>query len=206
MCETCYKTRDGYYDTEGAFRDHSESFIQTRQRIVDRAYLEANRLEKRLTKVCPWLKVPNRQLLTLTANPPKQEPTETGFLKSLTGGQNQQRLLEQTVVTWQDDETVANCPFCQVPFNFSNRKHHCRLCGRVVCGNPLTGCSTDVGLNVSRTAQSEKHHGNDLSVDIRMCRECKSIVFGKRDFARESTKVPKYVTTYQVPPPKISLS
>ena len=49
------------------------------------------------------------------ANPPKQEPVQTGFLKSLTGGQNQQRLLEQTVVTWQDDETVTNCPFCELP-------------------------------------------------------------------------------------------
>ena len=140
------------------------------------------------------------------ANPPKQEPTETGFLKSLTGGQNQQRLLEQTVVTWQDDEAVTKCPFCEVPFNFSNRKHHCRLCGRVVCGNPFTGCSTNVGLNVSGPSHSEKHHGNDLSVDVRMCRECKNIIFGKRDFTQESTKVPKYVMTYQVRPPLISLS
>ena len=35
----------------GATRDHSTSFIQTRQKIVDRTYLEVNRLEKRLTKV-----------------------------------------------------------------------------------------------------------------------------------------------------------
>ena len=156
------------------------------------------------------------------ANPPKQEPVQTGFLKSLTGGQSQQRVLEQTIVSWQDDETVINCPFCQylptLPtlltkrqiFNFSNRKHHCRLCGRVVCSNPLTNCSTNVGLNVSggnsllislliSVAQSEKRHNSEISVDVRMCKECKGIVFGKRDFARESTKVPKYVAIYQVP-------
>jgi hypothetical protein len=47
-------------------------------------------------------------------------------------------------------------------------------------------------------AQSEKRHNSEISVDVRMCKECKGIVFGKRDFARESTKVPKYVAIYQV--------
>lgn len=48
------------------------------------------------------------------ANPPKQEPVQGGLFKSLTGGgQSQQRLLEQTVVTWQDDDSVSQCPFCE---------------------------------------------------------------------------------------------
>lgn len=56
------------------------------------------------------------QLLALMANPPKPEPVQGGFLKSLTGGQNHQRLLAQQVVTWQDDETVTQCPFCESLF------------------------------------------------------------------------------------------
>ena len=38
-----------------------------------------------------------------------------------------------------------------------------------------------------------------------MCRECKGIVFGKRDFARETTKTPKYVGIYKVCPKFSSL-
>jgi hypothetical protein len=35
----------------GTVQDHTTFFVQTRQKVVDRTYLEVNRLEKRLTKV-----------------------------------------------------------------------------------------------------------------------------------------------------------
>ncbi|KAI1259283.1 FYVE zinc finger-domain-containing protein [Xylariaceae sp. FL1019] len=35
---------------------------------------------------------------------------------------------------WQPDQAVANCPICNVQFGMITRKHHCRKCGRVVCG------------------------------------------------------------------------
>ena len=34
---------------------------------------------------------------------------------------------------WQDDECVSICNICKVEFDQLNRKHHCRLCGLVVC-------------------------------------------------------------------------
>jgi len=39
---------------------------------------------------------------------------------------------------WQQDAEADKCPFCNAPFTLLFRKHHCRLCGKVVCGN----CST----------------------------------------------------------------
>jgi rabenosyn-5 len=39
-------------------------------------------------------------------------------------------------VKWQNDKDVTNCPICGAPFNVVTRKHHCRLCGRVVCFLP----------------------------------------------------------------------
>eukprot|EP00949_MAST-11_sp_MAST-11-sp1_P005140 g5140.t1 len=35
---------------------------------------------------------------------------------------------------WQRDEDVSNCPHCMAQFGLFRRKHHCRYCGRVVCG------------------------------------------------------------------------
>ena len=140
VCETCYKSREGYNDRNGYERDHTTEFKQLRGKTVDKTLLEVSRLEKRLTK-----------LTQLLANPPSENlPPGGGLLWSLTGVKSQRKQIEQSVVDWQDDASVQRCPFCQQEFsNYTFRRHHCRLCGRVVCGDPLTDCSQEVGLTVS---------------------------------------------------------
>ncbi|GME68246.1 unnamed protein product [[Candida] boidinii] len=39
------------------------------------------------------------------------------------------------VAVWQPDEDVTNCCICHSSFTFFHRKHHCRKCGRIVCGD-----------------------------------------------------------------------
>lgn len=141
VCETCYKSRDGYNDHNGCERNHTEFFKNVRRRTVDKRNLESTRLETRLTR-----------LTQLLANPPPVEQDQsTGslFWSSISGNKPQIRALEQSVVPWQDDLTVPECPFCQQPFSqYSLRRHHCRICGRVVCSDPNTGCSNEIGLDV----------------------------------------------------------
>ena len=36
---------------------------------------------------------------------------------------------------WIADNKVDKCHKCDINFSFLNRRHHCRLCGRIFCGN-----------------------------------------------------------------------
>ena len=40
---------------------------------------------------------------------------------------------EQSVVPWTDDSLVPLCPDCGHHFGILRRRHHCRLCGSVLC-------------------------------------------------------------------------
>jgi rabenosyn-5 len=141
VCETCYKTRAGYNDHTGLERNHFDFFNSTRRKTVDKQNLEVSRLETRLTR-----------LTQLLANPPP-EPTQSAgnyLWSSISGAKPQLRALEQSIVSWEDDASVAECPFCQQSFTqYTFRRHHCRICGRVVCGDPATNCSNDIGLDVA---------------------------------------------------------
>ena len=35
---------------------------------------------------------------------------------------------------WVSDDKVDKCHKCDISFSFINRRHHCRLCGRIFCG------------------------------------------------------------------------
>lgn len=52
---------------------------------------------------------------------------------NLTFGRRQGQ--EIVLPRWQPDSEVTKCPICNTAFGFWYRKHHCRKCGRVVCGN-----------------------------------------------------------------------
>ncbi|KAF2135201.1 uncharacterized protein K452DRAFT_210404, partial [Aplosporella prunicola CBS 121167] len=171
-----------YNDQHGFERNHTAAFINIRRKHVDKTNLEISRLEKRLTK-----------LTQLLVNPPPEPSAGAGsLLWPLSGVKAQQRALEQSIIAWEDDAKVLQCPFCQQEFSSYFRRHHCRLCGRVVCGDPKTVCSSEVGLSV--TAQKST---GQLNLDIRMCQDCKHILFSKSDFARELADRPRDQRAYE---------
>ncbi|KAH9966746.1 hypothetical protein BC827DRAFT_1264672 [Russula dissimulans] len=52
------------------------------------------------------------------------------------GGKADIRAAEQNITPWQSDPEVSQCPLASF-HPITNRKHHCRLCGRIVCSLPV---------------------------------------------------------------------
>lgn len=124
----------------GQERDHSAEFKNVRKNVVGKELLEVSRLEKRLTRLT--------QLLA--SLPPEQLQSGTSKRWPLAWQNDDRKSLEQSVVTWEEDANVPACPFCQQEFSsYTFRRHHCRTCGRVVCGDPATQCSSEIGLNIA---------------------------------------------------------
>ncbi|KXG46589.1 Zinc finger, FYVE/PHD-type [Penicillium griseofulvum] len=188
VCETCYKSREGYNDNNGITRNQTEAFKSIRKHTVDKEFLEISRLEKRLTRLTQML-----------ANlPPDQIHPSATKLWSLAWQNDQRKEIEQTIVSWQDDASVSRCPFCQQDFSgYTFRRHHCRTCGRVVCGDPSTECSSEIPLSIS-PATSEKTNGDNLvNIDVRLCKECKATLFDRRDFKADMARKPPEMRAYE---------
>lgn len=182
VCETCFKSRDGYNDHNGAERKHTSDFVKIRTNFLNKKHLEISRLEKRLTK-----------LTLLLSNPPDEIFANEGVLVQLSGQKNQKKILEQSIVVWEEDAAAPKCPLCHQEFgSWSFRRHHCRICGQVVCGDPRTGCSSEISLEVTA-----KKNSGDLTVDIRMCRSCQSIIFSKKDFQDDISHKPPDQLAYE---------
>lgn len=91
----------------GATRKYSEYFRDIRNKRLERYAAETNKLLIRLDKL----------LLDLPLDPIKR------------------KTYEQTIVPWIDDRDVKLCPNCAKSFHVARRKHHCRLCGAIMCND-----------------------------------------------------------------------
>ncbi|KAL5336122.1 FYVE zinc finger-domain-containing protein [Aspergillus crustosus] len=189
VCETCYKSREGYNDHNGLIRDRMDEFKAIRKPNVDKSLLEVSRIEKRLTRLT--------QLLA--SLPPEQ--LQSNKVWPIPFQNDQRKALEQTVIGWQDDASVPRCPFCQQNFSsYTFRRHHCRTCGRVVCGDFSTGCSVEVPLSVtplSKAYVEKSVNVGSMNIDVRLCKDCKSTLFDKRDFDADLTRKPPDVRSYE---------
>ena len=91
--------------TIGASRGHFEYLNQVRRNRSQWYQEQTDKLLERLEKVT-------------TIDAPAEE---------------QKKLLEKQVVVWVNDGDVRLCPSCAKSFNLTRRRHHCRLCGAIMC-------------------------------------------------------------------------
>ncbi|KAG7086564.1 hypothetical protein E1B28_002511 [Marasmius oreades] len=147
--------------------------------------------------------------------------------KGVVGGhmKNDLRASEQRITPWQEDSEVNRCPICSSSFHpLSNRKHHCRLCGKIICNLPVkhpiraAQCSTlfvvdpktrrieEVGEGVDygvrkRASSHEKRKDTREEEEekflkgVRICRDCRPILL-RQQYIRETVVVPTFVRLY----------
>ncbi|PFX17041.1 Rabenosyn-5 [Stylophora pistillata] len=66
--------------------------------------------------------------------------------------------LERRLVPWIADSEVKSCPLCKKQFNLARRRHHCRLCGGIMCAK----CSVFVSVSFSVSVLKLDQTGSSL--------------------------------------------
>ncbi|KAJ7168188.1 FYVE zinc finger-domain-containing protein [Mycena crocata] len=140
------------FQPKGVYRPRTDEFMAHRKaHAISAGYASAERtkLERRLEKLVA-LHFPEEEKATTGAGRrPSLAPVANANrrassffdldLKSILGGGKEDvRTAEQRITPWQEDSTVSKCPLCTTNFHpLTNRKHHCRLCGQIICALPV---------------------------------------------------------------------
>ncbi|XP_072754047.1 rabenosyn-5 [Anoplolepis gracilipes] len=106
----------------GAITTHTKYFKDIRNARLERYAYETNKLLIRLDKL----------------------------LNNLPSDPVDRKVHERTIVPWIDEKDVKLCPNCAKSFHLARRKHHCRLCGAVMCHN----CTVFLSLGDARKMTS----------------------------------------------------
>ncbi|RDX56563.1 hypothetical protein OH76DRAFT_1336518 [Lentinus brumalis] len=150
------------FQPKGVYRPRTDEFIEARNHSRDVGRIERTRLERRLEKLINLhFPPPGQRKLEAPAPRPQQQNRRASSFWDLDlsdlrtksagdlwreviqsqasqGGKNEIRTAEQKITPWEDDASVSQCPLCFATFHpLTNRKHHCRLCGRIICSLPV---------------------------------------------------------------------
>ncbi|KAJ7273151.1 FYVE zinc finger-domain-containing protein [Mycena rebaudengoi] len=141
------------FQPKGVYRPRTDEFLAHRTaHAISAGYASAERtkLERRLEKlVALHFPVEDKATTGVGRRPGAglanaNRRTSSFFdldIKSLLGGgggKEDVRTAEQRITPWQEDASVSKCPLCITNFHpLTNRKHHCRLCGQIICALPV---------------------------------------------------------------------
>ncbi|KAF8710908.1 Rabenosyn Rab binding domain, partial [Rhizoctonia solani] len=220
------------FQPKGVYRHRTEEFEAARAKKVDGKRTEEKRLTRRLEKLIdlhfsPKEKddappPPNRRSSSFfddLAELKNKSPNELwrGVVESKAAQQERAiRTAEQTITKWEDDKDVSACPICtRTSFHpLTNRKHHCRLCGRVVCSLPPKPPTRPISCSLlivadPRTRMIEEvpdviaygvtldgEKDNKYVKGVRICRTCRAVV-SKQQYNIEAVTIPAFSRIYQ---------
>ncbi|XP_005094166.1 rabenosyn-5 [Aplysia californica] len=169
----------------GAIRSHTDTFKSVRDARVDHFVVETNKLLIRLDKL-------------LSPEAPADPKKRKAF--------------ERAVVQWIPDNEVSACLSCGRSFGLLTRRHHCRLCGRIMCDrcsefmassyahklvNPghnfsgegfLKRSSSNTSINSLVSQDGESH--------MRVCKTCRKLLERRDVMTEQRNTKPAIVQIY----------
>ncbi|KPJ19064.1 Rabenosyn-5 [Papilio machaon] len=172
-----FNSQEYYYPNEeqslGVSRSSTDYFRGVRSARLERYATETNKLLIRLDK--------------LVCNMPS-EP-------------NQRKAFEQEVVPWLDGSSVKLCPNCAKAFNLTRRKHHCRLCGSLLCHD----CSVFLDLTVAKSIVDPSIPQTSTQPDqevtekngLRLCEHCYNLIELRKQIQERRNAKTAFVTAYE---------
>lgn len=175
-CKNCFKNKP-YYNDVGAYNDLSDDFKNIRANKNQDQQLRILQLENRLVKLVNGI----NQI---------QKECNNSVLGSLTILKEISKL-ERSIVAWKDDNSSYICPYCNIKFGVLLRKHHCRLCGKLVCNGNGTKCSNMIPLvellNIRSDLPFKKTlpQISQLNITIRICVQCVRGIFIQNKFYQD---------------------
>ncbi|VIO86631.1 Uncharacterized protein BM_BM6531 [Brugia malayi] len=89
----------------GITRSHTDFYLKCRSPCINDAAVKTNSLIIRLDKLI------------------NQCPSDS----------NKRKAFERETVPWVTDRDVLRCRTCSMKFSLTKRRHHCRLCGEIIC-------------------------------------------------------------------------
>ncbi|KAH8021450.1 hypothetical protein HPB51_015846 [Rhipicephalus microplus] len=81
---------------------------------------------------------------------------------------------ERSLVPWVEDADVKLCPSCAKAFSISRRRHHCRLCGGIMC--QLCSEFLDSATVQQLVASAGSPSANVGEEPLRLCRDCRVLL------------------------------
>jgi rabenosyn-5 len=89
-------------------------------------------------------------------------------------------------VPWQNNSSAKTCYLCSDDFTLINRRHHCRLCGRIICSSPL--CMENIPIKLE----------NCLVKELKSCVKCFKFLFKKPQTRNQSLTEEKINSLFRV--------
>lgn len=120
----------------GTIRSKTREFMSTRELNINEVAVRTNMLIIRLDRL-------------INGGPKDKDPVK-------------RKEFEREIVPWLDDAEAQVCPLCAARFGLTRRRHHCRLCGKVLCHS----CSKFLSFDTARSLTSSSNPLGDAHIDI----------------------------------------